>query len=71
MIRIDAVNAVESRRRARGYRIPATFEECVQGSFNTHNDRSTGKGRNDGALIFTTFIEDGETYWAMRAYRSR
>jgi hypothetical protein len=71
MIRMDAINALKSRRTVRGCYIPATFEECVQRAFNIHNNRSTSKDRDEGALIFTTFIKDGETYWAMAAYRLR
>jgi hypothetical protein len=71
LIRPRVLDEMEARRAARSCRIPPAFEQSVQRTFNTHNDRSRAKDRDEESLIFTSHTIGGETYWAMAAYRPR
>jgi hypothetical protein len=69
LIRLDAIDEVYLRRDARHCNMPKAFEQTVQNAFNTENDQSRAKDRQNGPLLFTSHVIDGQTYWAMRAYR--
>jgi hypothetical protein len=70
MIRLDAIDEVYLRRNARHCNMPRTFEQTVQNAFK-ESDQSRAKDRQNGSLFFTSHVVDGQTYWAMRAYRRR